>query len=163
MLVQDRFLILRRIRMYCFLPGVHPNSFEQQSSRWTKNLVERRYQNPAERRQRGTTQTPTLSPKCISIKTYGNTNTAAVIQSIHTSCRALLLLVLFIACVNFTTLTLGTAGNAGARSRLAKSRWRWTHANRKPVLSANRSCSSSSHAYRWHCHRRTRTCQHSTT
>ena len=43
------------------------------------------------------------------------------------------ILVLFIACVNFITLTLGQTGNAGARSRLAKSRWRWTHADRKPI------------------------------
>ena len=93
-----------------------------------------------ERRERA--KTPPRSTKCILLKTWGVRNSSNPVYSYVLA--GIALLVLFIACGQLYHPDPRTASNPGARSRLAKSRWRKTHCKSQTNLSANRSYSSPS-------------------
>ena len=95
MQMQDSFFFL--VNTYILLPpGVHPNSFEQQSSRWIKNWWG----------EGGEIQLKLLP--ITQMHFAQNLREASRSNPVYSYILSgIAVLVLFIACVNFTTLTLG--------------------------------------------------------
>ena len=111
-------------------------------------------QNLVGRKEREPTQTSSHSRKCILIAIHGGTSyTSNPIYYVHlighSNTRAIYCL------CQLYHLNPRQTGNAGARSRPAKSRWRRAHANCKTIY--RRIALAHHHrVHRRHCHRRTR-------